>query len=96
VEDTGGAKASTGQRTETLEVTVPTPEPLHLMVLTALGRLFPEGGQRTARRNAWAAMSSNASWARDRREADQAIAAALSRATVRVSAPAGTRRVSTV
>jgi hypothetical protein len=58
------------------------------MVLTALNRLFPEGGQRTARRNAWAAMSSNASRARDRREADAAVTAALT--------PAATRRVSTV
>jgi len=71
---------------------VPNPEPLHQLVLTALNRLFPEGGQATARRNAWAAMSNNASWARDRREADAAMAAALSR----VSAPTATRRISTV
>ena len=96
MEDTAGAKADTGQSTETQEVTVTHPEPLHLMVLTAFSRLFPEGGQRTARRNAWAAMSNNASHARDRREADAAISAALSRATVRVSAPTAPRRVSTV
>jgi hypothetical protein len=66
------------------------------MVLTALSHLFPEGGQRTARRNAWAAMSSNASHARDRREADAAVTAALTRTNVRVSAPAATRRISTV
>jgi hypothetical protein len=71
---------------------VPNPEPLHQMVLTALTRLFPEGGQGTARRNAWAAMSTNASRARDRREADAAMAAALNR----VSAPTATRRISTV
>ncbi len=96
MEDTAEAKARTGQRTETMEVTVPTPEPLHQMVLTALGRLFPEGGQATARRNAWAAMSSNASHARDRREADAAITAALSRAGIRVGSPPATRHVSTV
>lgn len=91
MEDIAGAKADTGQRTATQEVTVPTPEPLHLMVLTAISRLFPEGGQRTARRNAWAEMSSNASRARDRREADAALAAALN-----VRGPAATRRISTV
>ena len=37
--------------------------------------LLPEGGQRTARRNAWAAMSENARRARDRREAATAVAA---------------------
>jgi hypothetical protein len=66
------------------------------MVLTALNRLFPEGGQRTARRNAWAAMSNNASHARDRREADAAVTAALTRGKPHVSAPTATRRVSTV
>jgi hypothetical protein len=96
VEDTAAAKADTGQRTETQGVTVPHPEPLHLMVLKAVSHLFPEGGQRTARRNAWAAMSSNASHARDRREADLAIAAALGRTSRRVSAPTATRHISTV
>ena len=75
---------------------MPTPEPLHQMVLTALSHFFPEGGQRTARRNAWAAMSTNASHARDRREADAAVTAALTRPKVRVSAPAAPRRISTV
>jgi hypothetical protein len=96
VQDTAGAKAGTGQSTETQEVTVPTPEPLHQMVLTALSHLFPEGGQRTARRNAWSAMSTNASHARDRREADAAVTAALTRKNVRVAAPAAPRRISTV
>jgi hypothetical protein len=96
VEDTAAAKADTGQRTETQEVTVPHPEPLHQLVLTAISRLFPEGGQGTARRNAWAAMSNNASHARDRREADLAIAAALNRSNRRVSAPAATRQIFTV
>jgi hypothetical protein len=66
------------------------------MVLTALSRLFPEGGQRTARRNAWAAMSSNASRARDRREADLAIAAALNRSNRRLPTPVAPRQMSTV
>jgi len=66
------------------------------MVLTALSHFFPEGGQRTARRNAWAEMSTNASHARDRREADAAVTAALTRTNVRVAAPAAPRRISTV
>jgi hypothetical protein len=102
VQDTGNAKAGAGHRTESLEGTVPNPEPLHHLVLTTLSRFFPEGGQRTARRNAWAAMSSNASRARDRREADAAIVAAVGRASALGSgkalgtAPAGPRRVSTI
>jgi hypothetical protein len=75
---------------------VPSPEPLQHMVLTALSRLFPEGGQRTARRNAWAEMSTNASRARDRREADMAIAAALNRTGVHTQTPTSARRVFTV
>jgi hypothetical protein len=42
-------------------------------------RFFPDGGQRTARRNAWVAMGVEARLARDRREAEAALlrAAAL-------------------
>ena len=36
--------------------------------------LLPHGGQRSARRNAWAAMSADAVQARARREAEAAIA----------------------
>lgn len=43
----------------------------------ALMHLLPEGGQRTARRNAWAAASGEARLARERREAEKAVAAAL-------------------
>jgi hypothetical protein len=43
----------------------------------ALMHLLPEGGQRTARRNAWTAASGEARLARERREAEQAVAAAL-------------------
>ena len=42
--------------------------------------LLPHGGQRSARRNAWASMSSDAVLARSRREADAAVAAAAARA----------------
>lgn len=41
--------------------------------------LVPHGGQGGARRNAWAAMSADASTARSRREADQAMAHAVER-----------------
>lgn len=80
MQDTGDAEAGAVKRTDSLEGTVPNPDPLHHLVLTTLSRFFPEGGQRTARRNAWAAMSNNASRARDRREADAAISAAVARA----------------
>ena len=41
--------------------------------------LFPHGGQGHARRNAWAGMVSDASIARNRREADAAMAQAQQR-----------------
>ncbi len=47
----------------------------HLAV-TALLAVAPHGGQRTARRNAWAGMSAGAAVARARREADEALRAA--------------------
>jgi hypothetical protein len=43
------------------------------LFLTAL----PHGGQRSARRNAWASMSTDATRARARREADDAMDSAL-------------------
>ncbi len=43
----------------------------HLLVSAVA--LLPEGGQRTARQNAWAAMSEDAHRARDRREADAVL-----------------------
>ena len=49
---------------------------LQSLALTVL----PHGGQRSARRNAWAAMSSDAVLARSRREAEHAVAAAMHRA----------------
>ena len=41
--------------------------------------VLPHGGQRSARRNAWAAMSADATLARGRREAEVAVAAAAAR-----------------
>lgn len=50
---------------------------LHVPLLTdLLMTALPGGGQRTARRNAWAAMSADAARARARREAGAALAAA--------------------
>ncbi len=51
------------------------PTLLQDLVLTAL----PGGGQRTARRNAWAGMSGDAARSRSRREAEAALAAAGAR-----------------
>jgi hypothetical protein len=52
---------------------------LESMLLT----VAPHGGQRDARRNAWAAMSADAQLARQRREADDAMARAAMRARAR-------------
>ncbi len=41
----------------------------------ALGA-FPHGGQKVARRNAWAGMTADAAMAKDRQEADTALALA--------------------
>jgi hypothetical protein len=79
-----------------MEVTVPNPEPLQTLMMIAISRIFPEGGQATARRNAWAAMSSNATLARDRREADAALAAAVAHFEPAVLTPTAARRASTV
>ena len=63
-------------------MTFPLPIPLprsasRLQDLTLV--LLPHGGQRSARRNAWAAMSADAALARGRREAEVAVAAAAAR-----------------
>jgi hypothetical protein len=47
--------------------------------------VLPHGGQRSARRNAWSAMSADAAFARNRRDAEHAISAAVAR-SVRTSA----------
>jgi hypothetical protein len=58
-----------------VEVAMSIPTLLQDLVLTAL----PGGGQRTARRNAWAGMSGDAARSRARREAEAALAAAGAR-----------------
>ncbi|MCW2499099.1 MAG: hypothetical protein JWN87_775 [Frankiales bacterium] len=55
------------------------------LVLTAL----PHGGQRSARRNAWASMASDATRARGRREADAAMGEALALAAPSVASAHG-------
>ena len=45
--------------------------------------VLPHGGQRDARRNAWASMSADSQLARQRREADDAMDRALLRARAR-------------
>ena len=52
---------------------------LESVVITVL----PHGGQRDARRNAWASMSADAQLARQRREADAAMDRAVLRARAR-------------
>lgn len=53
------------------------------LVQSLLMTALPSGGQRTARRNAWAGMVADASRSRARRDADLALAAADARAAVR-------------
>ena len=50
--------------------------------------VLPHGGQGTARRNAWRAMSSDVVQARARREAEQAVDRAAVRAAARAAHPA--------
>ena len=57
------------------------PPLVQALLMTAL----PSGGQRTARRNAWAGMASDAARSRAQREADLALAAAQDRAAVRLT-----------
>lgn len=63
------------------------PPLVQALLMTAL----PAGGQRTARRNAWAGMVSDAARSRAQREADAALAAAHEIAAAR----AGVRRTGT-
>lgn len=57
------------------------PRPAHLLALgqAALLAALPQGGQRIARRNAWAGQSADAVRGRARREADAAVALAGAR-----------------
>jgi hypothetical protein len=68
------------------------PSPVHAAVEAAMSvatdfarwsveQFLPDGGQRTARRNAWVAMGDEARHARDRREAEAALARAVRRST---------------
>ena len=50
------------------------------LTTTVLLTALPHGGQRTARRNAWASMSTDAARARGRRDADAAMALSAFRA----------------
>lgn len=64
-----------------LEVTMLLVSPVSLLstVQELLLQTLPHGGQRGARRNAWASMSADASMARARREAASALDAATTR-----------------
>ena len=53
------------------------------LVQSLLMTALPSGGQRTARRNAWAGMVADATRSREQREADVALHAAQARADVR-------------
>jgi hypothetical protein len=53
----------------------------------SVDRFLPDGGQRTARRNAWVAMGVEARLARDRREAETALNRAAMRAASRAAHP---------
>jgi hypothetical protein len=50
--------------------------------------VLPDGGQRTARQNAWIAMGEEARHARDRREAEAALSWAVMRSTALAAHPA--------
>lgn len=62
---------------------MPIPLPLsrtpHLVRSLSL-LAFPDGGQRSARRNAWAGMSADAARSRARAEAEEAMQEAVARA----------------
>lgn len=54
-----------------------------VLVQSLLMTALPSGGQRAARRNAWAGMVADAARSRAQREAEVALAAAHARAAVR-------------
>jgi len=65
-----------------LEDPVPIPVPLRRaprLLISAAALAFPHGGQRSARRNAWAGMSEDATHRRARVEADEAMQASIAR-----------------
>ena len=63
-----------------------------LNVQSLVMAVVPHGGQRSARRNAWASMSSDAVRARARREADLALSRAQARAASLAAHPASQAR----
>lgn len=63
-----------------------------LNVQSLVMAVVPHGGQRSARRNAWASMSSDAVRARLRRDADLAMDRALARAASLAVHPASHAR----
>ena len=62
------------------------------LTTTLLLTSLPHGGQRTARRNAWASMSADAAMARARRDADLAMDQAHARAAAIAVHPAARAR----
>lgn len=66
----------------------PLPPPGHLMALVQAAALavLPHGGQRGARRNAWAGMSADVTLGQARRDADRAVELARERADARAGA----------
>ncbi|MCW2667057.1 MAG: hypothetical protein JWN57_2019 [Frankiales bacterium] len=56
------------------------------LLATVVLTVLPHGGQRTARRNAWASMSEGAVRARGRRDADTAMLVAQQREELTVRA----------
>lgn len=77
-------------------MTIPPITPSIQMSLTrSAGRLqslvlavVPHGGQRSARANAWSAMSADAALARNRRESERALRQAAARAGTRAKVSA--------
>lgn len=68
------------------------PRPFHLLALgqAAVMAALPHGGQRIARRNAWAGTSADSARGRAQREAEAAVDAAVRRVGTRtLAAPVG-------
>jgi hypothetical protein len=67
---------------------IPSPARVTAQLESLVLAVLPHGGQRSARRNAWASMSQDAVTARGRREAD----AAMQRAVAMAAHPAAAAR----
>lgn len=68
-------------------------ESVYRLLSQTLSQIFPEGGQRLARRNAWSAMSANARRAREHREAVAALAATQTANLTRQTQTAASRGI---